>query len=151
MADGYRPYRAKYGHHHRELRRVMAERVEAGGVRCARCGQPIEPGTPWDLGHADDGQGYRGAEHRECNRATYGRERPGTGEPERQPDRPGRRMVPNAVCARGCCPPHKTPAWFAELMAPVRDAQEAAERGESAPAVEPEPPPAPDTFRWSAY
>ena len=22
-------------------------------VRCARCGELIEPGTPWDLGHVD--------------------------------------------------------------------------------------------------
>ena len=25
--------------------------VEAGMARCARCGELIEPGTPWDLGH----------------------------------------------------------------------------------------------------
>jgi hypothetical protein len=27
--------------------------VEAGMVRCARCGDFIEPGTPRDLGHVD--------------------------------------------------------------------------------------------------
>lgn len=25
-----------------------------GGVPCTRCGELIEPGTPWDLGHPED-------------------------------------------------------------------------------------------------
>jgi hypothetical protein len=46
--------------------------VEAGMVRCARCGEVIERGAPWDLGHVDATQGtvYSGPEHRRCNRAT---------------------------------------------------------------------------------
>jgi hypothetical protein len=53
--------------------------VEAGIVGCARCGQIIEPGTPWDLGHVDGTERtvYSGPEHRlakDCpagsNRAT---------------------------------------------------------------------------------
>jgi hypothetical protein len=46
--------------------------VEAGMVRCARCGELIKPGEPFDLGHVD-GSGktlYSGIEHRKCNRAT---------------------------------------------------------------------------------
>jgi hypothetical protein len=35
--------------------------VEAGLVRCARCGELIEPETPWDLGHVDnDRSAYSG-------------------------------------------------------------------------------------------
>jgi hypothetical protein len=53
--------------------------VEQGGVRCHdpecllrdRSGRPglIDPGSPWDLGHAPD-RSIRGPEHRRCNRAT---------------------------------------------------------------------------------
>jgi hypothetical protein len=57
-----------YGARHRQLRRALAPLVAAGGVNCARCGEPIEPGTPWDLGHTDDGLGYSGPEHARCNR-----------------------------------------------------------------------------------
>ena len=41
-------------------------------VRCARCGELIEPGPPWDLGHVDgtERQVYSGPEHRRCNRQT---------------------------------------------------------------------------------
>jgi hypothetical protein len=58
-----------YGTHHRRLRKIWAIKVEAGGVRCARCGRLIQPGAPWDLGHDDNNrQLYAGPEHRRCNR-----------------------------------------------------------------------------------
>ncbi len=41
-------------------------------VRCARCGEFIEPGTPRSLGHVDGTERtvYSGPEHRRCNRQT---------------------------------------------------------------------------------
>jgi hypothetical protein len=65
-----------YGTRHQRLRRDWARRVAAGEVWCARCGNFIEPGTPWDLGHDDrDRTIYTGPEHAACNRATAGRRR----------------------------------------------------------------------------
>lgn len=58
-----------YGWAHETERRRWAPKVDAGLVDCWRCGQPIEPGRPWDLGHDDDDRTkYRGPEHRTCNR-----------------------------------------------------------------------------------
>jgi hypothetical protein len=63
-----------YGKRHKRLRAAWAPQVAAGGVRCSRCGEPIAPSEPWDLGHDDgDRSRYRGPEHRACNRATAGR------------------------------------------------------------------------------
>jgi hypothetical protein len=63
-----------YGRKHQELRERFLPIVLAGGVKCARCGELIAPGEPWDLGHDDhDRNRYTGPEHRACNRATAGR------------------------------------------------------------------------------
>jgi|SRR5829696_5832504 len=61
----------RYGQVHKTVRKRWRLRVEAGGVACVRCGEPIKPGTPWDLGHVDGGRPgeYAGPEHRRCNRA----------------------------------------------------------------------------------
>jgi hypothetical protein len=65
-----------YGWAHMALRRRWDREVQLGGVMCARCGRPIAPGEPWDLGHDDEDRSrYNGPEHRACNRATAGRSR----------------------------------------------------------------------------
>ena len=59
------------GHQHQKRRERIARVVAAGGVRCWRCGRPIHPREPWDLGHDDrDRSRYRGPEHAACDRAT---------------------------------------------------------------------------------
>jgi hypothetical protein len=71
----------RYGRRHRQLRAELRGLVESGQASCARCGKPIRPGEPWDLGHVDgDSPGpaaYAGPEHRACNRATSRRREPG--------------------------------------------------------------------------
>src|SRR3954454_20462834 len=63
-----------YGPAHQALRAELAPHVAAGGVRCARCGELIAAGEPWDLGHVDEDRSrYAGPEHQRCNRATAGR------------------------------------------------------------------------------
>ena len=63
-----------YGYRHQQIRRQAARLVASGMAICGRCGQPINPGEPWDLGHADnDKSRYTGPEHRHENRATAGR------------------------------------------------------------------------------
>ena len=60
-----------YGQSHYDLRKVWWPKVAAGRVVCHRCGRPILPGQPWDLGHDDyDRSRYTGPEHRRCNRQT---------------------------------------------------------------------------------
>ncbi len=63
--------REGYGRAHIAQRRMLAPFVEAGCTRCARCGELIKRGEPWDLGHDPvDRLRYWGPEHRACNRAT---------------------------------------------------------------------------------
>jgi hypothetical protein len=72
----------RYGHNHRRLRKQIKALVDAGRANCWRCGEPIEAGTDWDLGHADHTEPgarlprYMGPEHQRCNRATAGRNKP---------------------------------------------------------------------------
>lgn len=67
-----------YGARHQRLRAKWATKVAAGGVRCWRCGEPIDPSEPWDLGHDDKDRSItRGPEHaNRCNRASANRKGP---------------------------------------------------------------------------
>lgn len=62
-----------YGTHHQTERARHQPTVDAGQATCARCHQPITPGTPWDLGHTDDRATHTGPEHVRCNRSAGGR------------------------------------------------------------------------------
>jgi hypothetical protein len=60
-----------YGQAHQRLRRQLVPIVAFGTVNCARCGEPIVPGEPWDLDHQDGSRTrYLGPSHARCNRAT---------------------------------------------------------------------------------
>jgi len=61
-----------YGWTHRRDRAGWAPVVQAGAVRCRRCGDLIEPGQAWDLGHNDE-RTSAAPEHRgKCNRWAAG-------------------------------------------------------------------------------
>lgn len=63
-----------YDYQHKKLRAQVKQMVDAGKATCWRCGEPIQPGADFDLGHDDDDRTkYRGPEHQACNRATAGR------------------------------------------------------------------------------
>ena len=65
-----------YGAQHRALRAAWEPIVAAGQVICWRCGELIQPGEPWDLGHDDsDRTQWRSPEHVACNRATNRKQR----------------------------------------------------------------------------
>ena len=60
-----------YGRMHQRLRARIAPEVGRGLVNCTRCGERIEAGQSWDLGHSDvDRRYWTGPEHRRCNRRT---------------------------------------------------------------------------------
>jgi hypothetical protein len=63
-----------YGLAHKAERKRWEPKVDAGLVDCRRCGQPLEPGRPWDLGHPDaDCPKPKGPEHMVCNRSAGGK------------------------------------------------------------------------------
>ena len=62
-----------YGHTHQVERARWATILAQRAVPCARCGEPIRPGEPFDLGHTNDRKSWHGPEHPTCNRADGGR------------------------------------------------------------------------------
>lgn len=64
-----------YGTEHQRRRTSWAQRVATGTVKCWRCGERINAGDEWDLGHDDEDRTItRGPEHaRTCNRSAAGR------------------------------------------------------------------------------
>ena len=57
-----------YGAEHEAERKRWGPRVRTGKVRCWRCGEPINPALPWDLGHAPGQKTWIGPECWKCNR-----------------------------------------------------------------------------------
>jgi hypothetical protein len=55
-----------YDAEHVKARARWASLVAKGVVRCRRCGEVIEPNTPWHLGH-DDARTSSAPEHEDCN------------------------------------------------------------------------------------
>ena len=49
------------------MRRRLDPVVQTGTVASVRCGELIEPNTPWHLDHRDDGRGWLGPSHAKCN------------------------------------------------------------------------------------
>ena len=57
----------KYNGPHRVMRERLDPVVQTGTVSCVRCGELIEPNTPWHLDHRDDGRGWLGPSRARCN------------------------------------------------------------------------------------
>lgn len=65
-----------YDAQHQTERAQWKPYVDEGGIACRRCGQPIKPGTSWDLGHPDaECPAPKAPEHARCNRGAPGRRR----------------------------------------------------------------------------
>src|SRR4029077_7308564 len=113
-----------YGSGHQRTRRDYARLVATGKVDCARCGGPIDPGEPWDLGHVDgDRRRYQGPEHRACNRATSSR-RPGVSR-RRLGVKPVVASLPPVIAERaglGAKDRRWNRVWLRELRRPPADA-----------------------------
>lgn len=71
-ARGSREQRG-YGQAHRTARQALAPQVATGTVKCARCGEYIQPGAAWHLDHSDDRTGYLGPSCARCNLSAAGK------------------------------------------------------------------------------
>jgi len=61
--------RERYGVADRRRRRQFVRQGEAGEAFCNRCGELIEPGSPWNLDHDDVDPRIELRAHPTCNRA----------------------------------------------------------------------------------
>lgn len=77
-----------YGTQHKQLRADLADYVAAGLATCWRCGQPINPGEPWDLGHDDNRTMTMGPEHRHRRPGCIGNRAAGMAKIKRRRRRP---------------------------------------------------------------
>ena len=110
-ASGLTTTQRGYGKPHQRIRARLTPLVLAGGVKCVRCGELIDPHEPWDLGHVDhDPSRYAGPEHARCNRATTGRLPRSWHPPEESEPEPEREGIP-ADDPRWAVP------WLEELRA----------------------------------
>jgi hypothetical protein len=64
-----------YDRQHKMGRVAWTRQVEAGFVKCRRCGVPIRPGELWDMGHFEDKRVPARPEHLKCNRGAPSRAR----------------------------------------------------------------------------
>lgn len=72
-ARGTRQQRG-YGRDHDRLRQHWQTLINNGRTpTCPKCGHPIIPTDPWDLGHTPDRTTWTGPEHARCNRTDGGR------------------------------------------------------------------------------
>lgn len=62
-----------YGTPHKAERARWATILTQQPTPCARCGTPIHPGEPFDLGHTEDRTTWTGPEHTTCNRSEGGK------------------------------------------------------------------------------
>ena len=70
-----------YNHQHQTERAAWAPLVATGTITCngpQGCGQPIQPGQPWDLGHTRDAalggtNAPKVPQHATCNRKAGGK------------------------------------------------------------------------------
>lgn len=86
-----------YGADHQRTREQYEPLVQSGRAICPRCGESINPDSPWDLGHSNDRTQHTGPEHTYCNRSAGGR--------RSKPNRSIRTPEPHPGLTRGSRPP----------------------------------------------
>jgi hypothetical protein len=86
-----------YGEAHKAMRKRYTALVASGLAVCARCGKPVAPRAPLDLGHTPDRTGWTGPEHPKCNRVAGVEKR----RSRHEPVSPAQATVSGVVTAEG--------------------------------------------------